>query len=133
MSRWRTLNIEGFDAEQIPNAFDDWYTYQVDETLVVYSFNPNLSGEEAAAEIVKTGDHPVDPAVDKVFVLNCDDTSDFVRATLYRSRGVKWQGVKSGETRQGKHHFGDEDSEFLRRLPDYIDPIFGGNWRGDER
>jgi hypothetical protein len=128
MSSWITLNIDGVDPDKLPEAFEDWWVYEQDGLTVAYSFRPTMSTEEAVDEIVKVGEHPCESAVKSVVVLKCQDTADFVQATKYRPRGVKWNGAKAVREWAGHHGFREEDSEFLNATPDEIKPIFGGNW-----
>lgn len=131
MSRWTTLNIDGISPAQLPESFDDWWVYERDGVTVVYSFSPDMSPKEAAEEAVKAGESEVEPVVDSVLTLKCDDTSDFVDATIYRPKEVKWTGVRPGVTWSGDHSFAKEQSEFLDRMSGDQLPLFGGNWKGD--
>jgi len=131
MSRWTTLNIDGASPRQLSDAFDEWWAYQHDGVTIVYSFNPNMSPKEAAAEAVKAGGSGPDPVVESVLSLKCDDTSDFVAATIYRPKEVKWTGVRAERTWSGHHSFAKGESEFLDRMPRGQQPLFGGNWKGD--
>lgn len=131
MSNWITLNIEGISPKELSEEFDDWWVYEKDGVAVAYSFNANMSPEEAAAEAVKAGDHQVESSVERVLTLRCNDTSDFVQATIYRPEQVKWNGVRAGVTWSGHHSWGSDDSEFLQRMPDGARPVFAGNWKDE--
>lgn len=129
MSRWTTLNIEGISIEEVPELFDDWWGYEEDGLTVIYSFGPGISPEEAANELVKVGDHSVESPVESIVSLQCDDTSDFVRGTLYLPRELKWNGVKPGVHWSGHHTIASEDSQFLDRAPEGRKLVFAGNWQ----
>lgn len=127
MSSWMTLNIPGLQPDDLPSEFDDWHTYTKDDQTVAYSFNSGMDAAEAATQVVEASEG-FEPAVDRVLVLRCDDTSDYVTATFYRSQDVKYQGVRPGVKWSGHHSLGRDDSEFLRRTPEGPRPVFGGNW-----
>jgi len=131
MSSWITLNIEGITPAELPEAFDDWWVYEKNGLTIAYSFNPNMSEEEAAAEAVKAGEHHVEPGVESVLALRCNDTSDFVQATIYKPGEVKWNGARAGVTWSGHHSWRSDDSEFLDRTPDGPTPVFAGNWKDE--
>jgi len=129
MSGWLTLNVPGISPTELSEAFDNWWVYEKDGVTVAYSFSPKMSAAEAAAEAVKAGGHDIEPSANTVLTLCCNDTSDFVEATIYRPGRVKWNGVRPGLTWSGHHSFRSDDSEFLQRAPDGKRPVFAGNWK----